>query len=255
MSSLLPDSLQQVVSNEKNEKKKRSLDTLTPLFDLLRNTGFFVLLLTQMVMCGKVNNLEHSNAPAFVQTVSGEGIPIEAKNPYFRSEETVRSFLNDWLLLAHNWGDEITGDDGKPQKDLGQKAGNGKTVPTGPFVATFAMEPGFAQAWADILIKDYQLPTYLNGKKTRTMVIRHLGTPKVESDGKKISVRVVADWYEKSKDDKNSIVTYSFRKIIVMTPVDVPVSPLKKNASAFDKAIYSVLAKGVRITSIEPIDF
>ncbi|MGB8698172.1 MAG: hypothetical protein WCD18_02040 [Thermosynechococcaceae cyanobacterium] len=244
--NILPE-IADIADHEQQQKRRRSFQSLAPLWSVVKVGAFGILFLTQLSMCNRLNRLQTQNAPALVQMADGTGVAVKAMNPNYRSTETIRSFLNEWIPLALNWDAEITGADGKKTKDNGEQFGNDR-IPTETLLASFALTDDFRTGWLKGLVKEFKLPSYLSSKKQRIAVVSNIGAPKRLKEGH-WSVQVVSSWYEVSPSDQSGKL-FKYNKEFILNAVNQPVSPLKSGASSYEKAIYSVLAKGLRIQEI-----
>ncbi|MGB8700041.1 MAG: hypothetical protein WCD18_11550, partial [Thermosynechococcaceae cyanobacterium] len=212
---LLPE-IVDINEHEEQRKRKRSLQSLSPLFGLVKVGAFGILFLTQISMCNRLNQLQTQNAPALVQMADGSGIAVKGMDPDYRSTETIRSFLNEWIPLALNWDGEIAGTDGKKTKDNGEQFDNNR-IPTETMLASFALTDDFRLGWLKGLVTEYKLPSYLSAQKQRITVVSLIGEPKALKDGQ-WSVQVVASWYEVSPADESGKL-FKYNKEFILTSV------------------------------------
>ena len=246
----LPAELQEIVAHDDSIKRKRSLKILLPFGPLLRWGFWGVLFLMLMSINGRLGKLQTKEAPSLVQMADGSGIAVQAKPSSYRDPKIINQFINEWLALALNWDNKIIGADGKEIKDKGLPV-EGSIVPTGPVVASYAMADDFGQQWLLSIVNDkkYPISRYMDGAESRLIVPKYISEPKELGPGL-YQVDVVGAWYDIKAGDQSGLL-FPYRKTFVLKAINAPVQVLKDAAPPFQKAVYSVLSKGLQVETIK----
>lgn len=208
-----------------------------------------VILLSQFNTCSRVGKLEKLPVPSLVQTLDGYGVAVEAKPSGHREPAVIKGFIKEWMPLMFNW-DAVVGREGVQVEDEGIMAGGG-LVPSETWAAQKVLAEDFRARFVKTLHSQYKISGYLSGEKSRLINIQTLSEPKELRPGV-YQVMVTAHWDEMTQDDKLG-VKYAWNKRITLVAVEKPLSPLEKNASAAEQAIYGVLSRGLKVALIENI--
>ncbi len=209
-----------------------------------------LILLSQFNTCSRVGKLEKLPIPSLVQTLDGYGVAVAAKPSGHREPAVIKGFVKEWMPLMFNW-DDVVGRDGVQVKDEGIMAGGG-LLPSETWAAQKVLAEDFRARFVKTLHSQYGISEYLSGEKSRLINIQTLSEPKELRPGV-YQVMVTAHWDEMTQDDKLGM-KYAWNKRITLVAIEKPISPLEKDASAAEQAIYGVLSRGLKIALIENIN-
>jgi hypothetical protein len=205
-----------------------------------------LILLSNLVTCNRLSQLERRNSPTLVQLSNGNSVAAKQMPAEYRSPEVVTAFVKEWLPLAFNWDNKAAGGG----TDEGQQV-EGKPVPSDVWVSTFALSEPLRAGWLKTLVTDFELSAYMKDGYSRVLVIDMMGTPKNPEPGV-YTVELVGNWIKFVESD-HSGESFPWNKKITLQAVEVPLSPLGTNSAPLESAIYSVRSKGLVVTKLEDL--
>lgn len=150
-----------------------------------------LLILNLLATCSNSNasRLAAKNQPyIYVQQPDGAAVEAKPADPLFRTEEVVATFAEDWLKLAFTWK-------GLPEKGKSFVKERGSDFPSPFHAASLAIEPGYREAYMDLVAKMYQrefpFANYITGQNQS--YVRTYEAPKVQRVAKGVwDVTIVA---------------------------------------------------------------
>ena len=126
---------------------------------------FLLLLLNLLATCSnsRASRIAAKNQPfIYIQTPNGATIQAQPVDPLYRSDATIAQFAENWLQLAYTWKSI-------PQKDKAYVEERGTKFPYQFHAASLAIEPGYREAYMDLIAKKYQkefaLEKYISGEQ------------------------------------------------------------------------------------------
>ena len=208
-----------------------------------------LVLLAQLVSFAQVRSLA-SQRPTFAQLTNGETLYISERERDFRYPAVVRKAVSDWLLLSFNWEGTIAGTQ-DPDKGV-PVAGSSRKVPFSMSVASVMLEPKFADASLKLFADEIVPQEVFNGSVRQVVVPHLISEPRQTAEGR-WEVDVVST---RRLIDKRTGYTeqIAFNKTFKLKAVEIPQSPLGKNATLAEQLIYTALSSGLQITQILPFD-
>jgi hypothetical protein len=223
-------------------------DLLAVLQLAILGSSLFILLV-QIFLAFRMNAIANRR-PTFAQLVNGESVYISERQRNFRSVETVRKVVKDWLLLTFNWEGVIPGTT-EPDKGVGV-AGSKRKVPFTTSVASVLLEPKFATSMLKQMAEEIVPSEVFSGGVRSITTIHYLSEPRQLTEWR-WQVDVVAT--RRLMDKRTGAVELiPFNRTFTMQAVEIPKSPLGDNASLVEKLVYSTMASGLQITDIAPYD-
>jgi hypothetical protein len=115
-----------------------------------------------------------NRALIYVQTPTGEAIEAYPKDSLYRSDATIALFVENWLELAYTWKSP-------PSKGNAFVKERGIDFPYQFHAASFAIQPGYREAYMDLTAREYQekfpFANYIGGR--HQSYIRIFENPKI----------------------------------------------------------------------------
>lgn len=185
---------------------------------------------------------------AYIQLVDGQVVAGRGVGETMRTEATLHHFVQNWLLLSHNWPGTLA--NGQP--DIGEVHG-GRRVPTPLMAGSWALLPGFREAYLDATIQKYgqrgqfRLENYLRQEGAVVLRILHQSRPQPVKPGV-WDVKVVASRLHFRGEEH--VANESFNqtlRVMAVTPIR---HPLADNASPLEQQIYALQQQGLAISQI-----
>ncbi|MBD2666214.1 hypothetical protein B6N60_04888 [Richelia sinica FACHB-800] len=206
-------------------------------------TGFnsLIFLLT-LFTAFKVNKIAERKT-TFAQLVNGETVYIAEQDRNWRYPAVIQKVVSDWTTLTFNWDDKLVGSN-QNQTDSGIKVGN-RRIPTATWFASLLLEPKFAQASLPKIAE--LVPTgVFTGQLRSTTIISYLSEPRAVRLGEweidMIATRILVD-RTTGRDER-----ISFNRTFTVQAVEIPRSPLGKDAPLIEQKIYEMRSSGLQIT-------
>jgi hypothetical protein len=146
-----------------------------------RHLPLAVLVLLILNLLATCNNARTAKMAAvhqpYIYVQNPDGTTVEAKpvDPLERSEAVVAKFAQDWLKLAYTWK-------AAPEKGKAFVNERGMDFPADFHAASLAIEPGYREAYMDLMVEKYQrefpFSNYTSGQQQS--YVRTYQQPKVE---------------------------------------------------------------------------
>lgn len=232
---------------------------ILPTAFLLLSGCFALITLAYLKLLFDFNVLTKNSHSALVQMSDGNSfIATKAKSKYYRSPESIQSYIRNWLNLQYTFSGSITQANGKAVPDQGiplNIARKSLNVPINTYNSSFAIIPEVRNPYLAVLVEKWVDPSYFNGsssKITSELIIDEMGLPQeVEHKGKNTAweVPVIAKVVYHSPDGKQSI-KYLRRRFIVHA-IDFPSSAPKESSSIYEKLTYEWSKQGLQIIGIK----
>ena len=209
---------------------------------------------TQVVMLVLVGSIAvRQNAlanrqPTMAQLINGDTIYVSEQERNWRYPEVIRKVVSDWTTLTFNWEGTIAGSD-KP--DEGVRVTGGGKVPLNTWFASILLEADFAEASLQEIAK--LVPASIFTGQTRgVVVINYVSEPR-QIAPKRWQVDMVATRLLIDRQSGSS-KREAFNRTFTLETVEIPRSPLGKDASVVEQKIYEIRAAGLQIIDIAPFD-
>lgn len=214
--------------------------------------SLFVGLQTLLVLflSVKVNDLT-TRKTTFVQLVDGRAVAIREEAGTYRTPDLVKNVVRQWTILTWTWDSKLPGTS-KP--DAGQKVGNDRLTTTA-YLASFLLQgktkPNGSSFRAESRNAIAQLTPVgvFSGSTRSTILISYISEPRTVAPGR-YEVDMVAT--RNVIDQSGQIEEIPFNRTFVLEAVDIPQSPLGKDATDVERAVYNVREAGLEITEIKP---
>ncbi len=137
-----------------------------------------LLILNLLITCNnsRTSQMAAKNQP-YIYVQSSDGTTSKAKpvDSLYRSDAVIAKFAEDWLKLAFTWKNS-------PEKGSSFVSERGEDFPYQFHVASLAIEPGYREAYMNLMLQKYQkefpFGNYVSGQ--RQSYIRIYDTSKVE---------------------------------------------------------------------------
>jgi hypothetical protein len=197
------------------------------------------------------SKLVNKPSPTLVQQVDGKAFVVRPEEHNYREPELIRKTVSDWAVMTFSWG---TVADSKPskQKDSGVDVGGRKKVPRSTWEASFLLTPDFRDAFLDKLAKDVIPAGVFDGKVSQVFVPQSVSPPQAAGVGRwkvdMVATRILFDGVNPSGH------AISINRTFYVRAIDPPTTPLKENANEYQRVVYQMLAAGLQIEEIRPLD-
>lgn len=203
----------------------------------------FILLSFAFLQVSLSNKKLSQKKVTFVQLEDGSAEKIEEKNENYRSDETIKNFVSNWLSLTFSWNGKISG---TQAKDPGIKLNNKSKVPLNSWAASLAMEATFGKTFLEELTKIIPDGVF-SGKIESAIYVEYFSQPRQISTNTweidVISTRILLDNYQGEE-------RINFNKTFTLKAVEVPIYSLENDANKVEKVIAKMRNSGLEIQSI-----
>lgn len=214
--------------------------------------SLFVGLQTLLVLflSVKVNDLA-TRKTTFVQLVDGRAVAIREAAGTYRTPDLVKNVVRQWTILTWTWDSKLPGTS-KP--DAGQKVGNNRLTTTA-YLASFLLQGKTQPHGSSFRAESRNAIAALtpagvfSGSTRSTILISYISEPRTVAPGR-YEVDMVAT--RNVIDQSGQIEEIPFNRTFVLDAVDIPQSPLGKDATDVERAVYNVREAGLEITEIKP---
>jgi hypothetical protein len=200
------------------------------------------------------SKLVNKPSPTLVQQVDGKAFIVRPEEHNYREPELIRKTVTDWAVMTFSWG---TVSDAKPSKqkssaDSGVDVGGRKKVPRSTWEASFLLTPDFRDAFLDKLAKDVIPAGVFDGKVSQVFVPQSVSPPQAAGMGRwkvdMVATRILFDGVNPSGH------AIPINRTFYVRASDPPTTPLKENANEYQRVVYQMLAAGLQIEEIRPLD-
>jgi hypothetical protein len=184
------------MQTESETERLSKIDSNHPLstpsrFKHLPLVVLFLLILNLLATCHNSRTSQRgaeNRALIYVQTPDGEVIQASPKDSLDRSDATISLFVQNWLKLAYTW-------QSPPSRGDAFIKERGTDFPYQFHGASFAISPGYREAYMDLIAREYQekfpLANYISGR--HQSYVRIFESPKIVPVSKGVwDVQVVA---------------------------------------------------------------
>lgn len=177
----------------------------------------------------------------FAQLLNGETIYISEQDRNWRYPGVIQKVVSDWTTLTFNWDEKLTGTN---QPDPGIQVGKKGRIPTTSWFASLLLEPEFAKASLPKIAE--LVPTSIfTGQLRSTTIISYLSEPRAIRLGEweidMVATRILVD-RTTGRDER-----ISFNRTFTVQAVEIPRSPLGKDAPLVEQKIYEMRSSGLQI--------
>ena len=177
----------------------------------------------------------------FAQLLNGETIYISEQDRNWRYPGVIQKVVSDWTTLTFNWDDKLTGTN---QPDQGVQVGKKGRIPTTSWFASLLLEPEFAKASLPKIAE--LVPTSVfTGQLRSTTIISYLSEPRAVRLGEweidMVATRILVD-RTTGRDER-----IPFNRTFTVQAVEIPRSPLGKDAPLVEQKIYEMRSSGLQI--------
>jgi hypothetical protein len=197
------------------------------------------------------SKLVNKPSPTLVQQVDGRAFVVRPEDHNYRESELIRKTVTDWAVMTFSWG---TVSDSKPskQKDSGVDVGGRKKVPRSTWEASFLLTPDFRDAFLDKLAKDVIPAGVFDGKVSQVFVPQSVSPPQAAGVGRwKVDMVATRILFNGVNPSGHAI---PLNRTFYVRAIDPPTTPLKENANEYQRVVYQMLAAGLQIEEIRPLD-
>lgn len=216
--------------------------------------SIFVGLQTLLVLflSVKVNNLA-TRKTTFVQLVDGRAVAMREEAGTYRTPDLVKNVARQWTILTWSWDSKLPGTS-KP--DAGQKIGSNHLTTTA-YLASFLLQGKTKSNGSSFreesrkAIAELTPARVFSGNTRSTILINYVSEPRTIAPGR-YEVDMVAT--RNVIDQSGQIEEIPFNRTFTLEAVDIPKSPLGKDATDVERAVYNVREAGLEITDIKPFN-
>lgn len=200
----------------------------------------------------KVNDLA-TRKTTFVQLVDGRAVAIREEAITYRTPDLVKNVARQWTILTWTWDSKLPGTS-KP--DAGQKIGSNR-LPTTAYLASFLLQGKTKSSGSSFreesrkTIAELTPAGVFSGNTRSTILINYVSEPRTIAPGR-YEVDMVAT--RNVIDQSGQIEEIPFNRTFTLDAVDIPKSPLGKDATDVERAVYNVREAGLEITDIKPFN-
>lgn len=248
-----------MINFSKRKKFRFEQQDVLPTAFLIMGSCFTLLTVAYLKLLLDYHVLTKNSYSNLVQMNDGNSfIAIKAQSKYYRSSESIQSYIANWLNLHYTFSGSITQTNGKAVPDQGVSvniAGKSFRVPINTYNSSFALVPEARNPYLAVVVEKWVDPAYFSGSSsiiTSEVIIDEMGLPQeIKHKGNKIvwEVPVIAKIVYHSPDGNQSI-KYLQRKFIVKA-IDVPTSAPQKSSSIYQKLTYEWSKQGLQIIGIK----
>ena len=247
-----------MINLSKHKKFRFEQKDILPSAFLILGGCFTLLTIFYLKLLFDYHILLKNSHSTLVQMNNGNSfIATKAKSKYYRSPESIKNFIGNWLILHYTFSGSITQAEGKVLPDKGVDlniSGKAFKVPINTYNSSFALIPEVRNSYLAVMAAKWVDPTYFTGSSivTTEVIIDEMGTPQeVERKGKKTAweVPVIAKIIYHSPDGSQSI-KYLRRKFLVLA-IDFPSSPPQQSSSIYERLTYEWSKQGLQIIGIK----
>lgn len=266
---VLPKSSTTISARFNQEVQRRNIKAFS---DLVVVGCSVISLILVAALFNKVSQLESRRTPTLVQKDDGSVIDVEVYDSDFRSNEVLKKFVTDSLILLMSWSRE-------PAKGQSESLNNSNSntknkppsyeeqsttiqndenksiiIPTSVFYGSFAFTE--AGGFRDVLMKS-QIANMIGktkvmeGQEKTTLSVRTLGMPESIGVGK-WKVSVVADFMRWDIKGGN-IERIAFNKDIYVQVVEQPKIPAGKEPNALEIILQTIRRSKLEIYDMQEI--
>ncbi|MEA5551197.1 hypothetical protein VB713_09455 [Anabaena cylindrica UHCC 0172] len=201
------------------------------------NSLIFVLILFTAFRVNKISERKTT----FAQLLNGETIYVSEQDRNWRYPGVIQKLVSDWTTLTFNWDDKLTGTN---QPDKGVQVGKKGRIPTTAWFASLLLEPEFAKASLPKIAE--LIPTSVfTGQLRSTTIISYLSEPRAirleEWEIDMVATRILVD-RTTGRDER-----IPFNRTFTVQAVEIPRSPLGKDAPLVEQKIYEMRSSGLQI--------
>ena len=178
----------------------------------------------------------------FVQLVDGRAVAIREAAGTYRTPDLVKNVARQWTILTWTWDSKLPD---TSKLDAGQKVGNDRLTTTA-YLASFLLQgktkPNGSSFRAESRNAIAQLTSasVFSGSTRSTILISYLSEPRTVAPGR-YEVDMVAT--RNVIDQSGQIEEIPFNRTFVLDAVDIPQSPLGKDATEVERAVYPVTTR------------
>ncbi|CAA9554840.1 hypothetical protein AVDCRST_MAG81-111 [uncultured Synechococcales cyanobacterium] len=243
------------MKTESRPKPNLEFERSNPLFQPSRFRYLPLVVLALLVLnlvatCSnsRASRMAAKNQPyIYVQQPDGTAVEAKPADPLFRTEAVVASFAEDWLKLAFTWK-------GAPEKGKSFVKERAADFPAQFHAASLAIEPGYREAYMDLVAKKYQrefpFTNYITGQ-TQSYV-RTYEEPKVQRVGKGVwDITIVATRTHAAGD---SVIAQEIFNYVVRVKAVKPSSRDQKlwgdRDTHLGKVLNAMQRQGLQVTQV-----
>lgn len=228
----------------------------TPIFIIANTVMSGCLVILCVMMNGKISKI-NIKPPTLVELNNGTSTTVIPIGSNDRTPQSISNFVGTTMVSLMSWNALPKTSDNylaeptkKPSLDLGVQAGD-KKITTSAWASSFALSEDFRESFlkslADLIPQDV-----FYGKTQSALIVRHVSTPRQQSEGKwtidLISNLVIL----KSLNQVGNGKAIPFNKTIFVRAVDNPT--LSAKPTELQKTIYQARKAGLEIYKIQDFD-
>lgn len=239
------------------QKIRRFQPTLLPESKNLLPMSFlgltiFVALQTLFILflAARINHLA-ARKTTFVQLMNGSASVMTEEEGTYRTSDVIKNVARNWAMLTWNWESKLPG---TPEPDKGYKVGRNRLTTTA-YLASYLLQGKAKESETSSFreesrkaISELTPSGVFSGEVRSVLLIKYLSEPRTVAPGK-YQVDMIATRTIISQQGEEEI---PFNRTFTLEAVDIPKSPLGKNALEVEKAVYSLREAGLEISKLEP---
>lgn len=205
-----------------------------------------------LFLAARVNSLA-TRQTTFVQLTNGSASVMTEEDGTYRTPEVIKNVARNWAILTWNWDSKVPG---TTEPDKGYKVGRNRLTTTA-YLASYLLQGKAKESEASSFreesrkaIAELTPSGAFSGEVRSVLLIKYLSEPRTIAPGK-YQVDMIATRTIISQQGEAEI---SFNRTFTLETVDIPKSPLGKNALEIEKAVYSLREAGLEISKLEPFN-
>ena len=193
--------------------------------------------------------IARKDVPTLVQLQDGQSALVEPADSRFRSNEMIKSFVEESMSQLFTWNTVSQNSDGSRRlSDKGVAVGDGRKVPTRTWQASFSLSNDFRETFMQEMASSFIPTGVLTGDAQSALLIESLTEPRAVGKGlwELDMVAFIVIFDGRNPQGKAT----SFNKTLVVRAVEPSIDPLPEETTPIQKAVYQTRAKGLEIYEI-----
>lgn len=186
----------------------------------------------------------------YVQQVDGTTTQAAEFDVLHREADVIKNTAVRWMQMTFEWDNKIPGSNAE---DPGYEIeGTTQAIPTEVYLASYLMEEGFRQEFLRIMGEERISPGVMLGRDRSVMRFFAVSDPRQVGEGL-WEIDIVATRIE--RDRNQEVAEIAMNRTITMKAIP-PIEPVfdELEPLAWRREVYTLLANGLLITKVEPLE-
>jgi hypothetical protein len=246
----------QKISQLKSKSPRFKLDSsdILPLAFLGMSLTSVCLTIALIGLTISFSKLANKQPATLVQQVDGRAYTVRQEDYYHREPELIRTTVSNWAVMTFSWGSLPNKQADKPKRsiDPGVAVKGRKRVPSSAWEASFLLTSDFRDAFIEKLAAEVIPQGVFEGQVSAVLIPQNISPPQVAGTGRwkvdMVATRIVFD--------STNPAGYSipFNRTFYVRAVTPSTTPLKQNATEYQRVIYRMLEGGLQIEEIRLLE-